>query len=72
MVVVELGAEGARGLGYSYCHKTAAPLARELMQEHVVGRSALDTNACFSSMRKAQRNYGREGELDVTISRVTI
>ena len=61
MVVVELEAAGARGLGYSYCHKTAAPLARELMKEHVVGRSALDINACFSSMRKAQRNYGREG-----------
>lgn len=61
MVVVALEAEGQRGLGYSYCHKAAAPVARELIAEHVVGRSALDTNACFSSMRKAQRNYGREG-----------
>lgn len=61
MVLVELEAAGAKGLGYSYAHKTAAVVARELIEQHVVGRSALDTNACFSSMRKAQRNYGREG-----------
>ncbi len=70
MIVVELEADGTRGLGYSYCHKTAAPLARELMKEHVVGRSALDTNACFSSMRKAQRNYGREGIAATALSAV--
>ena len=70
LLLVELEAEGQRGLGYSYTHKTAAPLARELMQEHVSGRDALDTNACFVSMRKAQRNYGREGIAATALSAI--
>ncbi len=70
MVAVQLEAGGQQGLGYSYTHKTAAPLARELMQEHVIGRDALDTNACFASMRKAQRNYGREGIAATALSAV--
>ncbi len=70
MVVVELDAGGYHGLGYSYTHKTAAPLARELMNDHVVGRDPVDTNALFSSMRKAQRNYGREGIAATALSAV--
>ena len=70
MLLVGLEADGQQGLGYSYTHKTAAPLARELLQEHAVGRSALDTNACFASMRKAQRNYGREGIAATALSAI--
>jgi L-alanine-DL-glutamate epimerase-like enolase superfamily enzyme len=72
MVVVEIKCDGATGLGYTYTHKTAAPLARELMKEHVEGRSPFDINALFSSMRKAQRNYGREGIAATALSAIDI
>ena len=61
MVVVELEGGGETGIGYSYAHKSAAVVARELVAEHVVGRSCMETAGCFWSMREAQRNYGREG-----------
>jgi len=72
MVVVEMRCGDAIGLGYTYTHKTAAPLARELMKEHVERRSPFDTNALFSSMRKAQRNYGREGIAATALSAIDI
>lgn len=70
MLLVQVQAGAVTGLGYSYTHRTAAPLARELMQEHVMGRDALDINACLSSMRKAQRNYGREGIAATALSAI--
>src|SRR5579864_1364726 len=61
LIVVEMKCEKATGFGYTYSHKTAAPLARGLMKKHVEGYGPFDTNARFSAMRKAQRNYGRDG-----------
>jgi L-alanine-DL-glutamate epimerase-like enolase superfamily enzyme len=72
LIVVELKCEGTTGLGYTYSHRTAALLARELMEKHVAGRSPWDTNALFSAMRKAQRNYGREGVAATALSAVDI
>ena len=72
LVLVEVEAGGEKGIGYSYAHKTAAMVARELLQEHVFGRDALDTNAMFASMRRAQRNYGREGIGATALSAVDI
>lgn len=72
MVVVEMRCEQSTGVGYTYAHKTAAPLARELMREHAEGKSPFDTNAIFSSMRKAQRNYGREGIAATALSAIDI
>ena len=72
LVIVEMKCEGSTGVGYTYSHKTAAPLARELMKEHVEGRSPFETNALFSSMRKAQRNYGRDGIAATALSAIDI
>lgn len=72
LVVIEIKCEEITGVGYSYTHKTAAPLARELMKEHVEGRSPFDTNALFSSVRKAQRNYGRDGIAATALSAIDI
>ncbi|HEX5283298.1 MAG TPA: enolase C-terminal domain-like protein [Bryocella sp.] len=72
LVVVEIRCEQSTGVGYTYSHKTAAPLARELMKEHVQGRSPFDTNALFSAMRKAQRNYGRDGIAATALSAIDI
>ena len=72
LIVVEMKCEGATGVGYTYSHKTAAPLARELMEKHVEGQSPFDTNALFSTMRKAQRNYGRDGIAATALSAIDI
>ena len=72
LIVVELRCEDATGIGYTYSHKTAAPLARELMEKHVRGQSPWDTNALFSAMRQAQRNYGREGIAATALSAIDI
>jgi L-alanine-DL-glutamate epimerase-like enolase superfamily enzyme len=72
LIVVEMECEGMRGLGYTYSHTTAAPLAREVMQKHVVGQNAFDTNAIFSAIRKAQRNYGRDGIAATALSAIDV
>lgn len=61
MIVVTVQAGDAEGLGYSYTHATAAPLARDLLKHAVTGYDALDVGAAFDRMRYFQRNYGREG-----------
>ena len=61
LVLVELEGGGQRGLGYTYAHSAAAPVARELISQHVIGCDPGNTNQMFSAMRKQQRNYGREG-----------
>ena len=43
MVVVQLQAGDMTGLGYTYAHRTAAVVARELVENHCVGRDAMAT-----------------------------
>ena len=42
------------------------------MKKHVEGQSPFDTNALFSAMRKAQRNYGRDGIAATALSAIDI
>lgn len=70
MVVVELSAGGATGLGYTYSHAVAAVLARDLMQKAVVGTNAFDIAAAFARMRMLQRNYGSEGIAATALSAI--
>lgn len=72
MVLVELEAGGKRGLGYTYSHEVAAPLANDLLKQHVIGCNPFDTNQIFSAMRKQQRNYGREGIAAMALSAIDI
>lgn len=72
LIVVELKCGDVNGLGYTYSHKTAAPLARDLIGNVVKGQSAFDTNAIFTQMRYEQRNYGREGVAATALSAVDI
>lgn len=72
LVVVTLRCGETTGLGYTYSHGTAAPLARDLIEKAVKGQSAFDTNAIFSKMRYEQRNYGREGVAATALSAVDI
>ena len=61
MVVVEVQAGGKTGLGYTYAHRTAAVVARELIDKHCAGRDAMATAELFVAMRRSQRNYGSGG-----------
>jgi L-alanine-DL-glutamate epimerase-like enolase superfamily enzyme len=72
LIVVELRCEKQTGVGYTYSHKAAAPLARELLKKHVEGQGPFDTNVLFSNLREAQRNYGRDGVAATALSAIDI
>jgi L-alanine-DL-glutamate epimerase-like enolase superfamily enzyme len=72
LVVVELHAADATGIGYTYAHRSAAIVARELIDKYCVNQSPLDTNKLFAAMRNSQRNYGSEGIGATALSAVDI
>jgi L-alanine-DL-glutamate epimerase-like enolase superfamily enzyme len=72
LVVVTLQCGDVSGLGYTYSHKTAAPLARDLIEKAVAGHSAFATNAIFTAMRRHQRNYGSSGVAATALSAVDV
>ncbi len=72
LIVVRLGCDDLEGIGYTYSHKAAAPLARDLIDKVVGGSNPFETNAIFSHMRREQRNYGREGVAATALSAVDI
>lgn len=72
LVVVELHAGDLTGIGYTYAHKTAAIVARELIEKHCLQRDPFPINELFASMRTSQRNYGSEGIAATALSAVDI
>lgn len=70
MVLVELRAGGARGLGYSYVDSSAATVIRDLLEHHVLGASVLEIPAIHIAMVKAVRNHGRAGVCACAIAAV--
>ena len=72
LVVVELQAANATGMGYTYAHRTAAVVARELIEKHCLNQNPLDINAIFAAMRASQRNYGAGGIGATALSAVDI
>lgn len=72
LVLVTLDAADVQGIGYTYSHKTAAPLIRDLLKHAVINANALDIPAVFSKLRYFQRNYGREGLAATALSAIDI
>ncbi len=72
MVLVEVRAGGATGLGYTYCDAAAAALASSALARVVTGRDAMDVEACYVAMMQAVRNVGRDGIAACAISAVDI
>ena len=72
LVVVRVRAADTEGIGYTYGHRLCAPLARALLMDEVVGHNAFDIAAAFSRMRRAQRNYGREGIAALALSAIDV
>jgi len=61
MVVVQVAAGGARGLGYSYADTAAARVVEEKLAQAVLGRSPCDIPACRAAMIALLRNLGADG-----------
>ena len=72
LVVVELEAGSAHGLGYTYSHVVAAPLARDLMRQAVDGADPFAIPAIFSKLRRLQRNYGTAGIAATALSAIDL
>ena len=70
LVVVEAGAGGETGLGYTYSGVSAARLVDGKLSGMVAGQPALDIPAIWNAMQRGVRNLGREGVAACAISAV--
>lgn len=70
LVLVEAGAGGQTGLGYSYASAAAAQVAGGVLARVSIGRSALSISGCWMAMRAELRNAGRPGIGATAISAV--
>lgn len=72
VVLIQVGAGGHTGLGYSYAAGVAAALVRELLADAVLGCDALSPPAAWASMRGAVRNIGYPGVASSAISAMDV
>ena len=70
LVLVEMEAGDAHGLGYTYSHAVTAPLARDLMKHAVEGADPFAIPAIFEKIRELQRNYGSGGIAATALSAI--
>jgi L-alanine-DL-glutamate epimerase-like enolase superfamily enzyme len=70
VVLVEVAAGRARGLGYTYAGEAAAKLIASALAPEVEGRDPFDLPACWEAMRHAIRNLGRPGVASMAIAAV--
>ena len=72
IVVVEIDAGGARGLGYAYGDLAVATFIESKLSEVVEGRDALSPPASWAAMQAAIRNAGRPGVGAMAVSAVDV
>jgi L-alanine-DL-glutamate epimerase-like enolase superfamily enzyme len=72
LIVIRLACDGHEAIGYTYSHKAAAALARDLIETCVNGANPFETNAIFTKMRREQRNYGSEGVAATALSAIDV
>jgi L-alanine-DL-glutamate epimerase-like enolase superfamily enzyme len=70
IVIVEVRAAEASGVGYSYGHKAIATLIADTLLPLVSGRSAMDVAGNWVAMCRAVRNSGRSGLSAMAIAAV--
>jgi L-alanine-DL-glutamate epimerase-like enolase superfamily enzyme len=68
LLLVEVDAGSATGIGYSYTSASAAQLVREMLAGVVRGRDAFDIRAAFNALQQSVRNLGRDGIAATAIS----
>jgi L-alanine-DL-glutamate epimerase-like enolase superfamily enzyme len=72
VVLAEVTADGATGLGWTYSSDAARALIESELGQAVCGRSALAVPAAHEAMVRACRNLGRPGVVSSAISAVDI
>ncbi|MEJ7793662.1 MAG: enolase C-terminal domain-like protein [Gaiellaceae bacterium] len=72
IVVVEVEAGGARGLGFSYTDESAAGVIERRLGPCVVGLAAMDVPTAWAAMVAAVRNIGLAGIASTAISAVDV
>ncbi|MFJ7999694.1 enolase C-terminal domain-like protein [Streptomyces sp. NPDC096310] len=72
LVVVQVRAAGATGLGWTYGSPATAAVVREHLAQVVIGRSAWDVPAANDAMSRAVRNAARPGIAAHAISALDI
>jgi L-alanine-DL-glutamate epimerase-like enolase superfamily enzyme len=72
VVIAEVEAGDARGIGYSYADASAAPLIERVLSRAVAGLDAMDLGATWVAMTTAVRNIGRSGVASSAISALDV
>jgi L-alanine-DL-glutamate epimerase-like enolase superfamily enzyme len=72
LVLVEAGAAGITGLGFTYASRSTALLIQEKLRPLVLGSDALDVQGTWEDMVRAVRNLGRPGISSMAISAADI
>ncbi len=72
MVIVELHAAGATGLGYSYIDAAAATVVRDLLAPAIHGVDGFAIPTATAGMLRVARNQGRPGLVACAISAVDV
>ena len=72
IVVVDVEAGGAVGVGYTYAAGTAAALVNDTLAAAVEGRDAMDPPGAWRAMQRAVRNLGRPGLAATAISAIDV
>ena len=70
IVVVEVRAGAAAGLGFTYGHRATATLVSDMLLPLIRGRDAMDVGGAWIAMTRAIRNQGRPGIASMAIAAV--
>ena len=70
LVLVQMEAQGVRGLGYTYAHACCVPLIRETLFPIVLGKGPFAIASLWNEMNVAVRNFGRSGLVSCAIAAV--
>jgi L-alanine-DL-glutamate epimerase-like enolase superfamily enzyme len=72
LIVVELDAGAARGIGYTYADAATGRVVRDVLSPLVRGADPMDIPALWSSMIRAVRNLGRPGIPSMAIAAMDV
>ena len=70
MVLVQAGAGGKMGIGYTYADAATAKLIEATLFPLIRGADSMNVPACWAAMRHAIRNLGRPGICSMAIAAV--